>query len=100
MTTTLYRVQDYWQAPPERKEELRKRAQAWRSALFYTVDTDLRGYPVWYLLPGKGDLSHESGMYNDPGQASQEFRAQHPDAIYVSMQRLRELVEQAKEALQ
>ncbi len=96
----LYRVHDYWQAPPDRKEELRKRAQAWRSALFYTVDLTTRGCPVFYLLPGKSELAHESGPYNDPGQASQEFRAQHPDAIYVSMHRLRELVLQAKEAAQ
>ncbi len=100
MNNTLYRVHDYWHAPPDRKEEQRKRAQTWRAALFYTVDTDIRGYPVFFLAPGKNELAHESGVYNDPGQASQEFRAQHPDAIFVSMRRLRELVLQAREAMQ
>jgi hypothetical protein len=46
-----------------------------RMLVFYTVLCDKWGYPVKYLDPDSGHVKQFCGPFNDPGEASQEFKA-------------------------
>lgn len=61
-----------------RYEETTKRGYPMR----YTIDVTTPGYPV-YSLDQYGKMTRYDEKSNDPGQASQEFQARFPGAVFM-----------------